>query len=441
MSIAVQVQGPAVVFSPNERECLPQRFVFDDPAKATRFARVVHRVLNEGIDVGPETTLVELALLWMSRGGGAVSDTTFTQYTRDLRKWILPFEGATPLCECTADAYLHLFRELAAYRRCDDPEVAARAQRAAKRTRERPSRAIHPRAGGASDMAGVSESVYRRVVRTLGAVMTWARREKLWPMGWLPFGDPLSQRAAHKQFFSLGRAYDAQTSRTQGLIDISLCPTITQTRKFGEALTAAAVNRWDDSAAYIGQAPLVQFITGCRVSELLVCHADQFSLDGPAATLTVAAQLGDGGWRVSGRGRHGVVGAPTLKPPKNKSPRQVELWPWAVGPISEACDEARAERDGWLFAPPRPIKAWARGFIDVYAAAAIESGYPFTSHWHRHAFASYNLAVRSQGGYGRNPRQVADWLGHANVALTTRTYWHPTPNEPGWGDHEPGDTG
>ena len=70
---------------------------------------------------------------------------------------------------------------------------------------------------------------------------------------------------------------------------------------------------------------------------------------------------------------------------------------------------------------------------------ATECGYPYTSHWHRHAYASLNLAPISDGGYDRGVPKVAEWLGDTPTSVV-KTYWHSVSEvvHTGWSRRRPG---
>ena len=103
---------------------------------------------------------------------------------------------------------------------------------------------------------------------------------------------------------------------------------------------------------------------------------------------------------------------PTV-PVKNSRPRSAQVWQWAAEEfLDDFVVQARAERDGRLFDPPtRQRRSWLPSFEAFLRDVAAQHGYPYTPHWHRHAYASLNLAPVSDGGYDKGVPKVAEWLG------------------------------
>lgn len=62
----------------------------------------------------------------------------------------------------------------------------------------------------------------------------------------------------------------------------------------------------------------------------------------------------------------------------------------------------------------------ARIGIDLLNQTIDDHGYRWTSHAHRRAYISWNLATRDEGGYGCSPARVAQWVGHSDIQQITR---------------------
>jgi hypothetical protein len=110
------------------------------------------------------------------------------------------------------------------------------------------------------------------------------------------------------------------------------------------------------------------------------------------------------------------------------------VWEWAIPYLDDFYNRAARERGGCAFATlidsKRPLDRIETLLRDVRHDPSVN--YPWTSHWHRHAYASLNMASREDGGLNRSPATVAGWLGDG-IEVVERTYWHGAGNpEPGW---------
>lgn len=72
----------------------------------------------------------------------------------------------------------------------------------------------------------------------------------------------------------------------------------------------------------------------------------------------------------------------------------------------------------------RSVKKWADHAGRLATAAAGRCDWDWTFHWLRHAYASWCLTPRLDGGSEVHPRKVQKWLGHAEMSTTTDTYVH-----------------
>lgn len=271
---------------------------------------------------------------------------------------------------------------------------------------------------------GWTVSTLESLATVFGAFATWSTKSRdIWD-GDRPGGSGLQQ--IHRAFRAEARtnADDAPLIRTHD------CPGLADAIAFGHTLGEIAVERWGPDYACWSDAPRIHFATGCRLMALPVLRGASFKLTEPAqASVHIAAQYRDGSHR---------PGAPRRGPTKDKGVRDARIWASEVEFMRERCDEAAGRAGGLLLPLPPHLKTGTRRLQDLLKTAIDEHGYKWTSHAHRRAYISWNLATRAEGGYGCSAARVALWVGHSDTQLITRTYWVPTSDEPDtW--HSPGE--
>lgn len=262
----------------------------------------------------------------------------------------------------------------------------------------------------------------------LGSLVTWASQSDVrrWPDGHAGFGGPVTLRAERRRVRRTTAA-----DGTRGLIRHTDCPTVEQTWAFADHVRAAAIAGWGKEAAYLGEFPKVQFVTGSRIAEAIVLHSDNYSPDDFKFWIDVQ-------WD---RATPWTTGDMPTVPVKNSRPRSAQVWQWAAEEfLDDFVVQARAERDGRLFDPPtRQRRSWLPSFEAFLRDVAAQHGYPYTPHWHRHAYASLNLAPVSDGGYDKGVPKVAEWLGDTPTSVV-KTYWHSVSDtiDTSWSRRRPG---
>lgn len=261
----------------------------------------------------------------------------------------------------------------------------------------------------------------------IGSLVNWATAPDVhrWPPDVPAFGGPDTRRGQRRA----DRRLRAQDSRTE-LIKVSDCPTVEQTWAYAEAVRWEAVRMWGPAAAHLGDLPKVQYVTGARIGELVALNGNDYDPD--AHTWWIEWQYDrEASWE---------YGQPMpLAPTKNAYPRYAHVWEWAGEEfLDKVAHGAVRDRDGVLFAPPtREHRSWIDTLETLLRAVARATGYGFTPHWHRHAYASLNLAPVADGGYDRGVPRVADWLGDTPASVV-KTYWHSTGDAAhGWSARRP----
>ena len=275
--------------------------------------------------------------------------------------------------------------------------------------------------------------------RTLGVVISWAHEKGRWPKGRPAFG---GREARFARVKSKKAAQPADIADVKGLISLEDCPTYGETCAYGAAVGDAAAQQWGEPARVLGELPKIQYLIGGRISATFASHAAGFQLS--RRTFHVVHQIDRSkSWPDISSCRPNNLAA--YKPPlildKNKLPtgRYARLWGWGLPYLEDFFSRAARERGGWAFATvldsKRPLDRVEKLLRDVRHDPAVN--YRWTSHYHRHAYASLNLATKHEGGYNRSVATVAGWIGDG-IALTQRTYWHGTSEpEDGWSDRPP----
>lgn len=334
----------------------------------------------------------ELAVDFTADTAGEVPDNTHNTHRSGLNSLLLPVVGDLWLVDCDRDALRTVVRH------------------AATRGDTRP----------------------RAALSVLGTIIGWAMADDVrrWPPGHPPFGGAEVLRAARRT----DKRVRATADRGGGQIRYRDCPTIEQTWEYAEAVRAEAVHRWGPDAAHLGELPKTQYVTGTRIAETVALHSERYAPD--TRTYLVDRQIA--------RREPWEAHAPMpTGPTKNRYPRHAAVWDWAAEEfLDELVHDAATQRNGLLFAPPtRQHRAWLATLEELLRDVARSTGYPYTTQWHRHAYASLNLARTTEGGYDRSVPVVAEWLGDT-IESVTKTYWHATNTTTSpWSRHRPGTRG
>ena len=376
-----------VLFHPRRHDANTQVIDFTSPREAAHVAAGIRAVQTERFAITADTPFWQIAMRWMWAGSTTLKDTSFPSYRSDILLRLLPHVGHLPARFCDEDAYQSLFDQLGD--------------------------------------AGASESMVRCSARTLGAICTWVAPESRWPLDRPPFGAVRLQRKVKEAAFK-----KARTLEETGPIRICHVPSWDEMIEFCADLRAAAVDRYGSDADYIGDLPLIQYVTSKRWGEALVAKASDFRL-GECTVATTCQYDKRRRWEA------GVVDPPTTIT-KNGSPRTSVIWEEAVGLLEPIVARAAERPGGYLFPRTNDQLHWDDRLYRLYQDTQRAVGYQYTSHFHRHAYVTWNLATVDEGGYGRSIRKVAEWIGHTRVSETSERYWHPTEDEPGWSRHLPG---
>lgn len=239
------------------------------------------------------------------------------------------------------------------------------------------------------------------IARTLGSLMKWGVGHGYF--GTEPFGGQLHRR------YAVGRARKRARIHTAERIDHfppSICPQIADVEKFALAFEHVY-------PGYGYRLVILAFATGLRINELLALRHD--SIDLKTNEIVVDWQLDR------------YAPWPAQRRPKGGKPRTGFIWS-AYLEIAESLSAdslARPAGDpeyGRFFPRHRSVKAWADRAGKLAGEARDASGWDYTFHWLRHAYASYSLAPVTAGGYGFAVASVQHWLGHAKPSTTQDMY-------------------
>lgn len=388
------VRGDAVEFPPypNPRGTTVTATFPGRHDRARHFAAGVAAIHDGTTQPSEDLQFWQLAVAYLHWGAPKVQVGSMKKYWNELQRWVLPAIGSIPLHRCDLDTYQAIFTHL--------------------------------------DNHDTSESERRGVARTVGAVASWAAGSSWWTLPTDPFGLHSARNKVKYAAFAKGASVDIAAGRTVERITTDMCPTLDQTIEFGAVLADVAEDLWGPSARYVGDAPIVQYLTGMRLGELLAAQVDDFDLRSHMPTVYIPRQYD--------KTKRCTPVGPITKAPKSKRPRHAALWTSTSELLTDIVGRARAEGRGVLFVPTKAQTSWFRRFEVAYGIAAGEAAYPYTSHWHRHAYCSLNLASRDENGFGRSAAAVAAWVGHRDPEVLRIRYWHPLPLEDGWSDHWPG---
>lgn len=278
--------------------------------------------------------------------------------------------------------------------------------------------------------------------RTLNSCLTWAHDNGRWPSDHAAFGGTDARKAVvHRR----RRAKSAPTNPhgRDDLVSLEDCPLFEEAAAFGMCLGDAAVERWGEQARPLGRFPEVEYLTGTRVAECFALHTRHFKLRSESAHVKWQIDRSKA-WTKPNLADLSRFGPPrVLAKTGLPNGHPVQLWEWGIEILAGIVAVADEHYGGWLFAAclpqyARPLDEFERFYREVRNRKDV--AYPFTSHWHRHAYASYNLASEMQGGYERSVDDVADWLGDHPDTIR-RTYAHGgRKRQSGWSAHRPGAT-
>lgn len=268
---------------------------------------------------------------------------------------------------------------------------------------------------------GATKETMRAVSRTLGALLSYAEDRNY-------FGDrePFGVSADRRGKIVARLAKKAPTAGDQQQIGAEHCPAPVTIHRFAQAAERVL-------PGYGFLLVLLAFASGLRFTECLGLRIEHIDL--ATGAIRVEQQL------------NRYQAWPAVAPPKGGKPRTVRIWSayrWVLVRLVEQAATHTGDGAGWLFPPDRPVKRWAdraNRLLNQDAVALfnqeVRSGadgedakeWRWTFHWLRHAFASYGLASRDQGGLGFSVTYVQQQLGHAKPSTTTDRYQAPLAGE------------
>jgi len=359
-------------------------------------ARAIAKVIGDARvtrSITGDMPLLVVMLVWAWNGTGTLEDDSWDKYRSNLPR-ILRTTGATLLRDADHDWYVRFHEALL-----------------------KPSDL---------DPLGATCSILEAIATVIGSCASWVHEQSGYQGPRLAGSGSL--RRVHRKFRGLARAAHGTTASK---IRVAHCPSLEEINSFGITLGELAARRWGEEYRCWQHAPLIQFVTGARQMELPVLTVDSFDIDDPRdAWVAINFQYRNGSHR---------PGEPKRGPTKNKTPRDASLWWWVAEEIAPILAEAETRAGKLLLPIPPHLKTGKRQLQDLYNKAITEHGYAWTSHWHRHAYVSWNLATRAENGYGRSPAVVAGWIGHYDTGLIERRYWVKVATTPD-SSHRPGST-
>jgi integrase len=253
--------------------------------------------------------------------------------------------------------------------------------------------------------ASASPATATNVNRTLRALIAFCEERDLLPGD--AFGTPERQRqtTATQAIRHAARHADAGCG-SRAAIELGRCPDMQSVLEFAGALERVYPR-------YGRRLVLSGLATGLRICELLALRVEDVDLI--RGFVVVDKQLD--------RYQHW----PAVRPTKGSDTRDALI----LGAFSEVLESLVADASrpdapdpGWLFPRHRSELSWADQAGKLVGAARRDIDWPWTFHWLRHAYASWLLAPRSIGGYGRSASEVKEWLGHKKLSTTLDTYVH-----------------
>jgi hypothetical protein len=263
---------------------------------------------------------------------------------------------------------------------------------------------------------GATKETMAAVLRTLGALITYAEDRNY-------FGDrdPFGVSAHRRGKIVAGLAKRAPAAADQEQIGLQHCPAPATIHRFAKVAEQVV-------PGYGFLLVLLAFASGLRFTECLGLRVDHIDVD--TGEIRVVQQL------------NRYQAWPAVAPPKGGKSRTVRIWVayrWVLQRLVEQAATHKGDHAGWLFPPDQPVKRWAdrvnrlinQDAVALYNKAVGEDEandheeWSWTFHWLRHAFASYGLASRDQGGLGFSVTYVQQQLGHRKPSTTTDRYQTP----------------
>lgn len=269
---------------------------------------------------------------------------------------------------------------------------------------------------------GATKETMRAVSRTLGALITYAEDRNY-------FGnrDPFGISGDRRGKIVARLAKKAPEAADQEQIGTEHCPAPATIHRFAQIAERVLPD-------YGFLLVLLAFASGLRFTECLGLRIEHIDLG--AGQIRVEQQL------------NRYQAWPAVAPPKGRKSRTVRIWAayeWVLHRLVERAATHTGDHAGWLFPPDRPVKRWAdrvNRLINQDAVARFNEEaheqadgdgdleeWHWTFHWLRHAFASYGLASKDQGGLGFSVTYVQQQLGHEKPSTTTDQYQAPLAGE------------
>lgn len=269
---------------------------------------------------------------------------------------------------------------------------------------------------------GATKQTMRAVSRTLGALLTYAEDRNY-------FGDrdPFGVSGDRRGKIVARLAKKAPEAADQEQIDTERCPAPATIHRYAQVAEQVL-------PGYGFLLVLLAFASGLRFTECLGLRIEHIDL--ATGQIRVVQQL------------NRYQAWPAVAPPKGKKSRTVRIWAayqWVLHRLVEQAATHTGDHAGWLFPPDRPVKRWAdrvNRLLNQDAVALFDdeahaqdqgdadpAKWEWTFHWLRHAFASYGLASKDQGGLGFSVTYVQHQLGHEKPSTTTDQYQAPLAGE------------
>lgn len=236
------------------------------------------------------------------------------------------------------------------------------------------------------------------VIRTLNSVIRAGHLN-----GWLE-SSALGGESLRREAYRTARRRAADAKRGSETITLDMCPSVTEVDAF-----AASMN--ESYPGYGERLVYAALSSGMRLCEVLALTVDDVDLDtGEVAVLRQLDRYGN--W-------------PDTAPPKGGKERVTVFWSayqhvWE-SLVADAIEDDRTH----LFPRHRSVTKFADR-VGVFCREAREAaGTEWGFHWLRHAYATWSLAYKEDGGYGLDLASVSEWLGHHRTSVTQDLYVSP----------------
>lgn len=268
---------------------------------------------------------------------------------------------------------------------------------------------------------GATKETMRAVLRTLGALLTYAEDRN-----YFSDRDPFGVSAHRRGKIVAALAKKAPAAADQKQIGTEHCPAPDTIHRYAQVAEGVL-------PGYGFLLVLLAFASGLRFTECLGLRVEHIDL--ATGQIRVVQQL------------NRYQAWPAVAPPKGGKFRKVRIWAayeWVLRRLVEQAATHTGDHAGWLFPPDRPVKRWAdrvnrlinHDAVALFNEEAHEQAdgadtqeWSWTFHWLRHAFASYGLASKEQGGLGFSVTYVQQQLGHEKPSTTTDQYQAPLAGE------------